>query len=237
MTDITFFTICYNEEILLPKFIKFYRDRFPNCKIIIYDNESTDSSVDIANKNGCEVITYKTNNQICDKTYLEIKNNVWKKSTTKWSFIGDVDELCDININDLIDEDLNNTSHIKFYGYDMVNMSNDPINIDVDLKYGYHNPMYNKTLFINTEKLKEIQYNPGCHTCQPKGELKPQLKTYNLYHIKYIGEKYLIDRYRMFSIRLSENNRRFNWGSQYLENDETIKFNLKLLRDKSIKLL
>ena len=42
--NISTFTICYNEEIILQKFINHYRTRFPNCEITIYDNMSTDNS-------------------------------------------------------------------------------------------------------------------------------------------------------------------------------------------------
>jgi len=35
----TIYTITYNEELMLPYFIRHYRLRFPNCKIVVYDNE------------------------------------------------------------------------------------------------------------------------------------------------------------------------------------------------------
>jgi len=63
---------------MLPFMIKWYRERFPNCLIIVYDNESTDRSVQIALENNCKVISYSTNNQLSDSKYLEIKNNCWK---------------------------------------------------------------------------------------------------------------------------------------------------------------
>jgi hypothetical protein len=79
---ITIYTIAYNEEIFIQFMIDHYRSRFPNCHIVVYDNESTDNTVAIAKANNCEVITYCTNNQIQDRKYLEIKNNCWKKSKT-----------------------------------------------------------------------------------------------------------------------------------------------------------
>ena len=64
--------------------IKWYRERFPNCLIIVYDNESTDRSVQIALENNCKVISYSTNNQLSDSKYLEIKNNCWKTDYTSY---------------------------------------------------------------------------------------------------------------------------------------------------------
>ena len=71
--NISIFVICYNEEIILQKFINHYRTRFPNCEITIYDNMSTDNSRQIAIKNGCKVLEYDSNNEIRDDLYLEIK--------------------------------------------------------------------------------------------------------------------------------------------------------------------
>jgi glycosyltransferase involved in cell wall biosynthesis len=98
---VTIFTVAYNEEIMLPFFIKWYRKRFPNCRIVVYDNESTDDTVKIALENNCEVITYCTNNQLSDSKYLEIKNNCWKDATTDWVLVCDVDEMLDINFKNL----------------------------------------------------------------------------------------------------------------------------------------
>jgi len=45
---IDIFLLCYNEELLLPHTLKFYKTNFPNATIHIVDNYSTDSSCDIA---------------------------------------------------------------------------------------------------------------------------------------------------------------------------------------------
>ena len=70
---IQIYTICYNEEIILQKFIDHYRLRFPSCEITIYDNMSTDNSRQIAIKNGCKIIDYDSNNEVRNDLYLDIK--------------------------------------------------------------------------------------------------------------------------------------------------------------------
>ena len=53
---ITIYTIAYNEEVMLPFMIKWYRERFPECKIVVYDNFSTDKTEEIALSNDCQVV-------------------------------------------------------------------------------------------------------------------------------------------------------------------------------------
>src|ERR1019366_3564411 len=87
-------TICWNEEYMLPHFLEHYFSQGVD-HITVYDNESTDKSIDICKKYGDKVTTiqYNSNNQIRDDIYLEIKNEAWKKNITNWNIVVDVDEL------------------------------------------------------------------------------------------------------------------------------------------------
>ena len=82
MKTVHLYLLCYNEEHMIGTTIKHYRRMFPNIKITICDNESTDSSVGIAKKHGCEIKTYKTNNKVNEFMYHDIKENT--HSTCKW---------------------------------------------------------------------------------------------------------------------------------------------------------
>lgn len=234
---ITIHTLTYNEELILPKFINHYRYRFPNCKIVIYDNESTDSTVQIAKEYDCDVINNKTGNELSDKGYLKIKNNCWKNSTTKWNLICDCDEFCLIDSSKLFEEELNGTNIIKFKCFDMVNTSIDPSNIEIDgLTNGVRNQLYDKTLLFNKDVISEINYSPGCHISSPIGYTKYSEKDYIMLHYKYIGEDYLVERYRLFNSRLSSENKLYGWGTQYTENETKIREKFKQLISKSEKI-
>jgi glycosyltransferase involved in cell wall biosynthesis len=221
---------------MLPFFIKHYRERFPECNIVVYDNESTDDTVKIAKENNCEVITYKTNNQISDSKYLEIKNNCWKNSKTNWNIVCDCDELCQITESDLIEEDAIGYSIIKLVGYDMINLSNEDTIILEDLNFGARNHMYDKCLIFNKEHISEINYHPGCHDVRPIGNIRCQTKDYRLLHYKYIGFDFLCKRYSLFYERLSDENKSRGWGIQYTKDIQSIKttFEVKRIEAKQL---
>jgi len=215
---IEIFTIIYNEEIILQKFINHYRERFPNCEITIYDNMSTDNSRQIAVENNCKIIDYNSNNEIRDDLYLKIKNNCWKQSEIDWVLIVDADEFLDINQEQLQKEDC---SIILSKGYNMVNLEDDLI--FENIKFGIRAKQYDKYYLFNKSKIKEINYEAGCHSANPKGEIKFSKNVYNLFHYTMLSEQYLIDRYRRNYERLSSINKKNGWGIQYTENEKIIK--------------
>jgi len=227
----TVFTITYNEELMLPYFVNHYRSRFTNCKIVVYDNESTDKTVDIAERLGCKVLTYTTGNRLNDLMYLQIKNNCWKNELG-WVIIADCDEFVDINEADLINEQ---ASIIRFKAFNMVN-HNDDLNID-EIKYGVRSESYDKAYCFNASKLDEIGYGAGCHWCAPKGLVEHSEKYYLAYHYKYINIDYMINRHATFANRLSDENIRNGWGIHYMYGEEQITNEFLEARKNSIKIL
>lgn len=235
---VTIYTVCYNEELILPFFIEHYRNIFPNCRIVIYDNESTDNSVLIAESYNCEVIKFQTNNTISDSKYLEIKNNCWKNSTTDWNIVCDCDEICLITLEDLKIEDHVGTSIIRFSAYDMVNISDNPDDIEIKkLKNGSRNSIYDKDFLFKKSRITDINYFPGCHKSNPIGSPQYSNKQYKMLHYKYIGENYLINRHNIFKNRLSKENINFNWGTHYNDGENIIREYFKTLKLKSEKVI
>lgn len=223
--NITIHTICYNEELILPKFIDHYRSCFPDCKIIIYDNESTDKSIQIGQEKKCEVITYKTNNKLCDKTYLDIKNNCWKESETDWNIVCDCDELLFINEKQLLNEELNGVMIVKPIGYSLMNNTQ---TFDLNkLNMGFRDVLFDKCVLFNKKYIKEINFSPGCHSCNPQTvsdfPIKYNTNDFKLVHFKYLSPEYTINRYKMFGERLSENNKKYRWGIHYQFTSQSIK--------------
>src|SRR5690242_6609125 len=97
---ITVHALMFNESLILPYFVKHYRTMFPDCRIVLFDNESTDNSVKIAHQLDCEIITYQTGGKLSDATYLKLKNSVWKSASTEWVVVCDCDEFLHVTKDD-----------------------------------------------------------------------------------------------------------------------------------------
>lgn len=217
---ITVYTLAWNEQILLPYFVAHYRKMFRDVHIIIYDNESTDKTAELAKELGCEVRTYTTQNTLSDRTYLEIKNSCWKGAQTKWVLIADIDELVYITDYDLSEEEKDNVSIIKVHGFNMVNDVND-FNIP-EIKKGIRAKSYDKLYCFDRTKIKEINYVYGCHHAHPIGEIKYSRNAYNCKHYKYLNLPYMIERHSFFAKRMSQHNRQHGLGAHYMYTPEEI---------------
>lgn len=218
---ITIYAVAYNEEVFLQFMIDHYRNRFPNCHIVVYDNQSSDRTVEIAKANGCDVIEFNTNNQISDRKYLEIKNSCWKSAQTDWVLVCDVDELLNINQEQLLEEESWGVTIILSEAYNLINMED---NFDfANIKYGSRCSPYDKSYLFKRSVIQEINYTPGCHVCNPVGSVTYSDKPYLLYHYKCLNPDFHVDRYKEYTKRLSDENRRNGWGSHYNQSESDIR--------------
>jgi hypothetical protein len=102
----------------------------------------------------------------------KIKNNCWKYLEDGWVLVIDMDEWLCITEKELIEEQTKGTSIIKVKGIDMIGESKSISLDDIDLnkinKYN-HNRMENKSLCFLRDKIIDMNYNLGAHSCQPSG--------------------------------------------------------------------
>jgi glycosyltransferase involved in cell wall biosynthesis len=223
---ITLYTITYNEEVILPYFIKWYRDRFPNCKIVVYDNESTDNTKNIClSTPNLQYIPYHTGNKLSDSTYLKIKNNAWKHADTDWVIICDVDEFLEVRESNIIEFDKFEDSLIKGVGFNMCNV--DGLKDITEIKHGVRATQYDKTILFNRKRIQEINYGAGCHHCEPHGDVNKAVISLPLYHMKFINEDFMYNKYKAYAERMCDENKKYGWGYQYLETEEQIRQNYK----------
>lgn len=239
MKLMTIYILCWNEEILLPYTLDFYRKRFPDAYFVIVDNESTDRTVEIARSQGCEIHTFASQNKLSDSLYKNIKNQIWKAAKSSWIAIVDCDEWLDINQISLYEEIEKGTTLIRSEAYNMINMENN-LNI-ANINHGYRDKdvmtFYDKIVMFDRTKIKQINYCIGAHAVQPYGDAQFSVKPYRLFHYKYLSPDYMVERYKLYASRLSDENVERGWGGNYLETEGTIRALFEEYRLKANKII
>lgn len=232
---VTIYTIAFNEELMMPYFIKHYRKMFPNCRIVVYDNESTDRTVEIVNSfPNTEVRTYSTGGKLNDEVYLEIKNNCWKDAQTDWVLVCDVDEHLYITDKQLKNDEYFGITAIYGNAFNMVGTFQAENEIDIEkIVLGVRADSYDKLFLFNKKYITEINYGPGCHSCSPKGRIINIHGLYTTKHYKYIHPDYMVRRHKLFASRLSEINLKKGFGYHYLYSEEKIREEFKQAREQA----
>ncbi|RZK76899.1 MAG: glycosyltransferase [Pedobacter sp.] len=243
------YTICWNEEKMLPFFIRHYQ-QFAD-KIIFFDNESTDNSrAIIESSDRCVYRSYSSGNEIRDDLYREVKNNAWKESRGEADFVivVDADEMLYSKYNlrtyfKLLK--LFGFTLIKPFGYDMVAeqvdwSTNKQITELVTIGQAFK-PMCKPCVF-NPNKIEEINYGFGAHSCRASGKIRSfradwltkhlDMGLY-LLHYKRMGVDYITERHSHLKQRLSAFNKQKKLGFHYETSADDIRKEYEGYRAKS----
>jgi len=227
MSIIHYYTLCWNEEKILPFVLDYYS---PFCeKITVMDNESDDNSHSIITSYpNATIQSYSSKGEIRDDIYLDIKNNIWKESRGKadWVIVCDTDEiLYHPNLMEKLDElKAQGVSIIKPYGFEMYAESFPQKSI-LEIQNGIEdNRHLRKCIIFNPNMIEEINFKAGCHKCDPVGKVRFYSDDdFKLLHCKSLSLDYLIARYETFQRRLSGYNIENKLGKHYLNTKEDIK--------------
>jgi hypothetical protein len=238
--NIEAYLLCYNEEKMIRHTLNYY-SIFCN-KITIYDNESTDSTLAIIQQEypKVNVITYKSGNKLNDLEHVKIKNECWKGSQADYVIVADLDELLwhpDL-INVLTTYKNHDIALPAIMGHNMFSDSfpedySKLITQQVTTGVRAHN--FDKQIIFDPKKVQHICYSPGAHTCKPilncpAGELVNPDLILNVLHYKYLGERYLIDKHKMYASRMSPFNMENGYGGEYLKGKSHVQQCFKLIR-------
>jgi len=219
------FLLCYNEELMMPHTLNFYKTNFPNATIHIVDNYSTDSSCDIAEKNGCKIIKYDSNGQQDEQLLIWVRSHIWKKHVTNgWVIMCDMDEWLNITEVDLENEENKGKTIITTNGVNMVGESNTINFSDINLfeiKKGVYDERYSKKICFKYPDVN-MEYWWGAHTATAHGNVLYSDKIYLLKHYNYLGEQYLIEKYCKRYER-NQKSRELGMNGHYLNDIEEIK--------------
>lgn len=220
---ITIHQICYNEALILEFAYNFYKTRFPSAKFVLHDNQSTDGSVQIAERLGYKIESFETNGFMDDFTLLNVKNTCWLNDDTDWVIVSDMDELIDINEEALLHQERIGSNVIQTFGFQMINLT-DELKLE-NIHSGFRDSAdYDKCLIFNKRFVKNMDWSVGCHICNPTGDnILLSSNRFPLLHFKYLSEDYLISRYRELNARQSQLNIQNSWSVHYKEGEESLR--------------
>lgn len=201
------YLLCHNEEVLLPHTVEHYRRRVPGVTFTILDNESSDRSVAIAKALGCRVQSFTTNGKLDDVALRDLKNTVWKDIKSGWVIVADMDEWLCITAEDLAREERVGTTILRTLGQNVVGESASITLDDIDLHAlrtaRVHAPQ-SKSICFRVPQITAMNFSYGAHQIAPVGTVKLSGLIYQLKHIGWPGEAFMVHRFQQRYLRGKE---------------------------------
>lgn len=228
MVFLHIYLLCYNESILIQDTIHHYQSRFPNLKITIIDNASTDNSVEIALANQCTIISWSSSG-LDDNVYINFKNNCWKDLPLEkdiWVIVADMDEWLSITDEELQYESDRGTTIISTLGYNMTANSAERDLTDINLHtldMGFYWPNESKSICFKRYDIQEMNYEIGAHTCHPIGNIVYSDRKYILKHMEILGVHFMIHKYTERYKRTEQKRKNGEWWAGLHYSDDILK--------------
>lgn len=225
---IVLYFINWEDSFYLP-FIKEHYGKFCE-KIVMYDNHSTDYSVNIAQELGFEIRSFGWKGRLDDQDYLNVKNNCWKEcigTGIDYVIICDADEFICI-------DDLKGTTPIVT-GYNMISESL-PEKSMLELNIGEYSEAYSKQAIFSPDAINEINFVHGCHKNFMTGTILTEGKCRLLHYRCIGGVQRLIDRHAAYRPRMSKFNLQHKMGYHYLHDEEAKRIEWSVLKSNSTQL-
>lgn len=207
--NIEVYAVCYNEEKLLPYFIRHY-SQF--AKIIVYDNFSTDRSIEIMQSNGVQVVEFNSNNEFREDILVDIRNNAWKDSKADWCIVVDIDELIyHKNIKEYLKTVQGTVILPRMFEMFAKTFPVTQGQIYEEVFMG--TDMTSKMNMFRPSEIKAMNYDAGCHNARPEGNYQLNLTTELItMHFKHLSPEYTIWRNQLLYARQSDVNRAHGWN-------------------------
>ena len=208
------YTICWNEERMLPFYLRHY-GKFCD-KMVVYDNQSTDSSRDVVRAfPNTELREFDSGGVIDERLYLGIKNEAYKEERGKADFVivGDVDEfLYSVDILLILHKmKRKKETVLTTQGVEMVAdvfPVDDGRQIWQIVIQGVQDNNFSKRICFSPDV--DINYYFGAHRCYPAGKVRMSNVCVYVLHYKWMGQKYVQERYVAYRSRASEWNKQSN---------------------------
>lgn len=221
--------VCYfinfNDSFYIP-FLAQHYGKFCE-KIVMYDNYSTDNSVELALSFGMDVRYFGKRGELNDQHYLDVKNHCWKEQRGKG-----IDYVIVVDADEFVQPfDLRGTAPVVT-GYNMISEFLPKKEIG-EINTGAYSEGYSKQAIFSPDAIEEIAYVHGCHKNHMRGRITTE-GTAALYHYRMIGGVHLLlERHAAYRVRLSKFNRQHNMGHHYLHSDNAKRDEWNFLKSQS----
>ena len=245
--NISLYTVCFNEELILPHFLNYY-SRFAN-RIVIWDNKSTDRSLEIARAySGVEICSFDTQGQYSELTLMAIRYRCWKGDQADFVIVCDADEFLYCDDLPRFLEQRPDYDIFRPVGFNMI-AAEFPANyerlITEQVKFGARDPNYSKMVLFRPTQVLEMNYGPGSHTASPVG-VAP-LRIYDaaehgddlkLLHYKNLGFDHRADSHSRIARRLHDAEfAKYKFGLHYLWDEQKQRHEFEDIKSRAIQVI
>lgn len=223
-------TLVYNESHMIPYLMPYY-ERMGFDKLIVYDNESTDNTVELLKKYPfVEVRTFSTGNEKNNSIQSKLKSEAFKEFADEpnaWMYISDFDEVLffdgnfrnKLNSIDAAGYTYLNQQMVELVSDKFPDISDNKLVHEKINKCAFWIQKYGcKTTLFKVSGVSAMTYSPGAHSLAIT--TANQNKSYNnmdikSFHIKYIDKEFVFNRNKMASVRRSDTDKKRGYGIQY----------------------
>jgi glycosyltransferase involved in cell wall biosynthesis len=241
---INLYTFLYNEEHILPYFLKHY-SQYVN-KIVVYNNQSTDNSIQILNDwKECEIEIreFNTDNHYDEQTQMDLKNNCWKGDDSDYVIVCDMDELL---YHPNLGEFIKKQGLVDYFTPTGYHMIGEEIPTDYTkqiyeiIKNGTPDNQYNKNVLFKRSNITETNYSPGAHRSKFNGTtnlINCEDQDLKLLHYKWLSPEYVADKHIHYGERRSQDTINKGWGVHYGLTRDKILNDFNKLKEQSTVIL
>lgn len=223
------YTICWNEEKMLPFFFRYY-DTFVD-RYVFFDDKSDDRTLDIIHQHPhAEARPFPESHH--DSFVLSAQsahNHCWKESreTADWVIVTAIDEFLyhpDL-VNFLIQCKGENVTAIPALGYQMLSeiFPDDYSDLITEVPHGAACHDFNKLSLFNPREITEINYQVGRHEASPEGRVRyPRHDELLNLHFKYLSFDFVSERHKALLNKLRCSDIKNKWGIHYTYNEKEL---------------
>jgi glycosyltransferase involved in cell wall biosynthesis len=215
------YCLALNESVLIPYWVRHYKT-FCDRVIVYVDQDSTDETAALAEKEGAEVRNYFGQGNLDDITFIRFAQDRYREARglADWVIWTDVDEIL---YHPKLTERLIKLHKVGInapmtIGFGMI--AKEPPKgkgqIYHEIQLGVPAPDYAKVAIFSP--FLDVEWEPGKHAAKMSGPIEvvrdDGTDPLRLLHYRWLGEKWFIERNQRNYERISSDNRRSMYGKE-----------------------